>query len=96
MTGKSKDRNTEDQTRLVAYREGVSRFSRNARNVYRLVSYVPYTAGLTVGSLVNVLIQQTEGMTDLNSGPWLLHTIRSMSTKGVLKSMVVLEKRWEK
>jgi hypothetical protein len=95
-TFRNNKRNVDLQTRDASLKEGQNRWSMNARSLYRLIGRVPFTAGVRPGILVNVLLQRTFGEVDINSGPWLVHTVRSVCTHGQLKSIVLLEKRWEK
>lgn len=74
--------------------EAESRWARNARGLYKMVSEVPFSVGLTPGDKVRVVCQEWDDP-DSSSGIWQLNKVRNICTQGELKAYVVLEKRWE-
>ncbi len=74
--------------------EAETRWARNARSLYKMVSEVQYSTGLSPGDKVRVLVRDNKDP-DEATGLWQLHTIRNICTRGAIRSYVVLERRWE-
>lgn len=84
----------EKTTREQLIQEAETRWARHARGLYRMVSEVPFAAGLNPGDKVKVITEGARGP-DEGTGIWQLYSIKNLCTRGELRCFVVLERRWE-
>lgn len=71
-------------------------WAEHGRSLYRLIGQLDYEPGLTVNQPAIVDLSGPFGIPDVNTGRWIVHSVKHLYSRGDVKTWVILEKRWER
>lgn len=96
LVNMQKDRNTDMQPDRLVRQVGQSIWGRKGRCLYRLIGLCDYEPGISVNQQATVELAGPLGTSDVNSGTWVVSTVKNINARGSTKTWVALEKRWER
>jgi len=70
-------------------------WGRHSRSLYRLTGELDYEPGISVNHLAMVDLAGPFGAPDINTGMWVVHSVKHLYSHGSIRTWVLLEKRWE-
>lgn len=91
-----RDRQTNLRPDKLVRQMGQTIWGQHGRGLYRLVGQLDYEPGLTINRIAYVDLSGPFGIPDVNTGTWIVHSVKHLYSRGDVKTWVMLEKRWER
>lgn len=109
--GRPLERRQTSHTKVINYQQGrqttlnpdqlttqVGRtlWGQHGRSLYRIMGELEFAPGISINHLAFVELSGPFDIPDVNTGFWVVHSVKHLYSRGDVKTWVVLEKRWER